>query len=104
MKRNLIILTISLFCVAAITLIAKSNPALIPPGADPGAIMNYNLQNTRLQQNSPYLFRPVLERDLQSPSVQSEVYSQNESVEGESSAYGMLKTPDGKVYLTGPQQ
>lgn len=93
-------ITVSLTLTAFLFPFNSLAQPVIPPYAQPGAVMNHYMQYQMMQQRAPWTMSPTTRPEELEPK-EIEVVIDPEVIQPRSSTQGVLKLPDGTVYITG---
>lgn len=74
----------SLLAFSVVFATATADAQMIPPNAQPGAIMQHNMQQLDFQRRDPWLKQPMTPQDTEAPSYLTPDIQYNErEIEGE---------------------
>ncbi len=104
---HLLRLTLGVALLLGVTGLGSSSNAQtnsFPANANPGAVLRHSQQQQFLQQNTPYLFRPLSEQDVTGPiSPESPITIEDGVLPGKERIQGIIVTPDGQTIIGPPE-
>lgn len=74
----------------------------IPSSVDPGAVLSREQQYFKLQQEQPFLFRPITIQDVTGTPEESSIIFEKGVLPSEREVQGILITPGGSILISPP--
>ncbi len=99
MKKSIIV-----GLIVGVSQFALANPAIIPPNYTSGAVLNHWMFQQQYNRTSPWVLGPSNTRSiLNEPTAEAQIEIDEDVLPSDATASGIMKTPNGKVYIVGPQ-